>query len=74
MRVTGGSKSLGPTTPRHEGDRGVPGPITDAMTTWQYWRGWILILSVVVVLWVVTLVVLRDIAGSLRTLIDLIRQ
>lgn len=52
----------------------MPGPITDAMTTWQYWRGWILILSVVVVLWVVTLVVLRDIAGSLRTLIDLIRQ
>ena len=44
------------------------------MTTWQYWRGWVLILSVVVVLWVVTLVFLRDIAGSLRMLIDLIRK
>ena len=41
------------------------------MTPWQYWRGWLLILWVVVVLWVVTLRVLRDIAGSLRTLIEL---
>ncbi len=44
------------------------------MTTWQYWRGWLLILSVVVALWVVTLFFLRDIADSLRTLIDLFRR